>query len=575
MKVNDPSFPATTLRSFQNRFAFPARAAVTGGKDGGVRLKEIHLKAFKRFTDTHIQELPASARLVVLAGANGSGKSSLFDGLKTWHWVHGNVGSQWDETYGAKVGAPAISWPEHVHIEFHEPLPDGQEDRKKLVYVRSAFRNEADFNVTGFTSPPPVLDNPRVHRLIDNDLTVSDNFQRLLMATIRGVYSDEIPDHTPKGEVRDMIIGRVRDSLLKVFPNLTLVGVGGQFVSPGSVGTFYFSKGSSSEFLYKNLSAGEKAVFDLILDAVIKSEFFDNSIWCIDEPEGHLNTRVQAALLRTLVEILPPASQLVLASHSIGFMSEAWAMAKQNPGSVIFLDFQDIDFDQPQIVVPTKPTRAFWSSALDVALGDLAALVAPEEIVLCEGRPKSGARDQKAEFDASCYRVIFADQHPNTDFLSVGNSDDVGNDRLGAGQAIQAVNAGTRIIRLVDRDLMDEDEIRQNKEKGVRVLSRRNIESFLLDDEVLQALCDSVGESTKGGDLIAAKARFLQGSIQRGNDADDLKSIGGEVYNEARKMLALQQPGSNWDAFARGRLAPLLRPGMKPYDDLRKDIFDI
>lgn len=556
-------------------FPVPTPATTTVSKDSPVRLKEIHLKAFKRFTDTHIQDLPASARLIVLAGANGSGKSSLFDGLKTWHWVNGAIGSQWDETYGAKVGAPAIGWSEHVHVEFHEPLPDGPEERKKLVYVRSAFRNEADFNVTSFNTPPPVLDNPRVHRLIDNDQTVSDNFQRLLMATIRGIYSDDIPDETPKGEVRDLIIGKVRDSLLKVFPNLMLAGVGGDFISPGSLGTFYFTKGSSTQFLYKNLSAGEKAVFDLILDAAIKSEFFDNSIWCIDEPESHLNSRVQAELLRALVDMLPPASQLVLASHSIGFMSEAWTMAKQDPGSVVFLDLQEIDFDQPQIVLPAKPTRAFWSSALDVALGDLAKLVAPEEIVLCEGRPKASDKDQKAEFDASCYRVMFANEFPNTDFLSIGNNDDVKNDRLGAGQAISTVNVGTRIIRVVDRDLMDENEIQQMKQNGVRVLSRRNLEAFLLDDEVLQALCDSVGQSAKGPDLIAARVAALAASVARGHDGDDLKAAAGDTYVEAKKILTLQQPGSNWEAFAKGKLAPLMRPGMKPYDDLRKDIFDV
>lgn len=361
----------------------------------------------------------------------------------------------------------------------------------------------------------------------------------------------------------------------KVFPNLVLEGVGDVLTgATQSAGTFYFSKGTSSDFLYKNLSAGEKAAFDLVLDAVVKSDYFDDSIWCIDEPEGHLNTRVQATLLRTIVDLMPPSSQMILASHSIGFMSEAWAIAKKDPDSVAFLDLQDLDFDVPQVVLPTKPSRAFWSRALDVALGDLAQLVAPEQIVLCEGRPKSNNRDQKAEFDASCYRVIFASEFPNTDFLSIGNSDDVKNDRLGAGQAIQAVNVGTRIIRLVDRDLMDEDEVKQMQENGVRVLSRRSIETFLLDDEVLQALCDSVGESGKGTDLIAARDAALQGSIQRDNDGDDLKSIAGEVFNVARKILTLQQPGSNWDAFARGRLAPLLRPGMKPYDDLRTDIFD-
>ncbi|MDM2013858.1 AAA family ATPase [Mycobacteroides abscessus] len=539
-----------------------------------MRLKEIHLRAFKRFTDTHIQGLPATARLIVLAGPNGSGKSSLFDGLKTWHWVNGAVGHAWDESYGSKIGAPSIPWHEHVRVELHEPIPPGPEDRKKLVYVRSAFRHEAEFNMTSLNRIASPLDSPRVQRMIDNDQSVSDNYQRLIMATISGVFDSEIPDETPKGEVRDRIIGKVQEAMSKVFPDLLLEGVGPVLADSGSTGTFYFSKGTASKFLYKNLSAGEKAAFDLILDAVVKGRYFDNSVWCIDEPEGHLNTRVQATLMRTLMELVPPNSQVILASHSIGFMREAWEIAQRDPESVVFLDLQGKDFDQPAIVTPTIPSRAFWSRALDVALGDLAQLVAPDEIVLCEGRPKVKNQDQKAEFDASCYRVIFAGEKPNTDFLSIGNSDDVRNDRLGAGQAIQAVNAGTRVIKLIDRDLMNEEEVDHAKENGVRVLSRRHIESFLLDDEVLQALCDSVQQDANGPDLIAAKDAALQASIARGNDPDDLKSIAGEVFNKARTLLSLSQPGSGWEAFAKGKLAPLLRPGMRAYADLRADIFD-
>ncbi|WP_445160788.1 AAA family ATPase [Mycobacterium sp. Dal123C01] len=539
-----------------------------------MRLKEIHLRAFKRFTDTHIQGLPASARLIVLAGPNGSGKSSLFDGLKTWHWVFGSVPSSWDEAYGAKVGVPPIQWPDHVRVEFHEPLPEGTDELKKLIYIRSAFRHEADFNVTSLGRVTSPLDSVRVQRMIDNDQSVSDNYQRMIMATISGIFSQELPDDTTKAEVRDRIVGQIQRAMQKVFPDLVLEGVGEVMGSPGGINTFYFTKGTASNFLYKNLSAGEKAAFDLILDAVVKGSYFDNSVWCIDEPESHLNTRVQASLMRTLVELVPPNSQMIIASHSIGFMREAWEMAKNDPNSVVFLDLQDLNFDEPQVILPTTPSRQFWSRALDVALGDLAQLVAPEEIVLCEGRPRVNNQDRKAEFDASCYRVIFAAEKPNTDFLSIGNSDDVRNDRLGAGQAIQAVNYGTRIIRVVDRDLMDAAEVQQMIANGVRVLSRRHIEAFLLDDEVLQALCEAEQQSEKVPDLIVAKQAALQASIGRGNDPDDLKRIAGDVYNEARRLLSLTQPGSNWDAFAKGKLAPLLRPGMKPYEDLRADIFD-
>jgi len=113
----------------------------------------------------------------------------------------------------------------------------------------------------------------------------------------------------------------------------------------GQVGTpdpFYFDKGESQRFLFKKLSAGEKAAFDLILDVVIKREYFDNSSWCIDEPETHLNTRVQGLVLQTLLDLLPDACQLFIASHSIGFMRKSWDLARSSPGSVAFIDLQGV-----------------------------------------------------------------------------------------------------------------------------------------------------------------------------------------------------------------------------------------
>ena len=44
-----------------------------------MRIKNIHLKNYKRFTELTIADLPATARLVVLVGPNGTGKSSVFD----------------------------------------------------------------------------------------------------------------------------------------------------------------------------------------------------------------------------------------------------------------------------------------------------------------------------------------------------------------------------------------------------------------------------------------------------------------------------------------------------------------
>ena len=91
--------------------------------------------------------------------------------------------------------------------------------------------------------------------------------------------------------------------------------------------------------------------------------------------------------------------------------------------------------------------------------------------------------------------MIFADEVPDTKFLSGGNSHDVENDRLALLQAIEALVRGSKVQRLIDRDDRSPEEIRKAKEEGIHVLSRRNLEAYLFDDEVLSALCVAEGKS--------------------------------------------------------------------------------
>lgn len=539
-----------------------------------MHLTSLSARAFKRFSDLHVKDLSGSARLIILAGPNGSGKSSFFDAVKTWHWNNGAYGSAYDGSYHDKVGADSSEyWANRVSATVDEDLNLlGVEDRKKLVYVRSAHRNEADFTLNGLTQLPSPLDSSRVQRMIDNDMSVSQNYQRLIVETFTAVFDVTASDTTTRLELRDAFIGKVRDSLNNIYPDLILNGISS---NPLESGTFSFTKGSSTNFSYKNLSAGEKAAFDLILDVVISGRYYDRTIWCIDEPETHLNVRVQGALLDQLLFLLPPACQLILASHSLGFMRRAWEMSQQDPAKVQFLDFEGRDFDQTVTMTPEPADRAFWNRTLDVAMGDLAALVAPEQVVLCEGRPASTrGKSTKSEFDASCYRKIFAAELPNTDFISIGNNDDVKNDKLELGKSISAISTGTKIIKVVDRDLLNEDEVAGQISAGVQVLGRRNIEAYLLDDEIIRAFAlNNNADSTRQNELIAKRDELLKASVLRDNDPDDLKSIAGEWYNFARKQLQITAAGSNWEAFAVNHLAPCIAPTTDTYADLKRSIF--
>ena len=177
-------------------------------------------------------------------------------------------------------------------------------------------------------------------------------------------------------------------------------------------GTFRFTKNASEGFHFKNLSGGEKAVFDLILDLVIAKHAYDNTLFCIDEPEAHMNARLQAELLSVLYELIPETCQLMLATHSIGMMRRARDIEASNPGSVVFLDFGERDFDEPQVIEPTVPDRAFWQRAYEVALDDLAALVAPERVVICEGEPMNRNSGPNYSHDGSLLRPNLSDDIP-------------------------------------------------------------------------------------------------------------------------------------------------------------------
>lgn len=531
-----------------------------------MHIARFHARHFKRFHDLTI-EIPGTPKLVILAGPNGMGKSSLIDGVRLWHGGHGS-GEGWfiDEPYHRKVGEPALQPDLMVEIEFVEPIDSS--DARKLIYARSAYRHEPEFLSSSVTRSGQLLDAPRSRRMIDPESKVSDNYQRMVSATLDDLFGGS-HDADSVASLREKHIGRVRDAMLSLFPDLELQGPG----DPLGGGTFYFRKAGQPEFHYKNLSGGEKAAFDLVLDLVVKTVAYDNSIFFIDEPELHLNTRLQASLLELLLQLTPADGQLWIATHSIGMMRKAQEIATGQPSKVAFLDFDNHDFDAPVTLAPVNPDRSFWAQVLDVALGDLAQLVAPDCVVLCEGRPAGPLNVAKAEFDARCYRRIFAEEFPLTDFVSVGNASDVSHDRVELGRTIQTLVSGTRVLRVVDRDMRSPQEISDLIATGTRVLGRRHLESYLLDDEVITGLCESIGKPERVQDAISARDSVVAASEGRGNDPDDLKSAAGQLYVALRQMLALTQAGNTTEAFLADTMAPLVKPSTSVYAELRRDVF--
>jgi predicted ATPase len=527
-----------------------------------MHISKVYAADFRRFTRLEIVGLPATAKLVMLAGPNGNGKSSLFDAFL--NVADRGIRNHWDQSYHTKISDPDIMpAPNRIDVEYHEEPPA---DRRKLFYFRSAYRNDPEFATSSISRAEPVLAERRFARLIDNDATVSSNYQRLYAQGMEDVFERE-DGSTTIAAFREKIIGEIQRNLKKVMPELSLDSLG----NPFKIHTFRFSKGLAKGFNYKNLSGGEKAVFDLILDLTIKRADFDDSIFCIDEPEAHLNARVHGKMLEVLMDLTPENSQLWVATHSIGMMRRARDLYHEKPKQVVFLDFE-MDFDQPQTLRPSVPDLAFWQRSLAVALDDLADLVAPKLIVACESGVKGGQPGEG--FDAQIYNAIFAAEFPEARFVSIGSSNDMKGDRFLVIQAMADLIKGTKAVRLIDRDGMSEQELRDRETEGFRVLRKRHIEAYLFDDEILQELCAKFGQASKWPELHAAKLADIAASVANSHPTDDIKSASGRITVSCHKHLQLTNAGKTSRAFMRDALAPLVTPDTGIYRELRSVIFD-
>ena len=194
----------------------------------------------------------------------------------------------------------------------------------------------------------------------------------------------------------------------------------------------------------------------------------------------------------------------------------------------------------------------------------------PTNCLFCEGSVTQG---KSFNFDAKIYKKVFEKSKPDVEFVSVGSCSEVVDENNVSMSIVKSLLTKSKIIKVVDRDDKSDEEEKECNARGINVLSRRHIECYLLDDEIITKLCLVNGKDDKIEECLEIKRKHLHESVARGNPKDDIKSASGPITVGLKKILQLIRCGNTREAFLRDTMAPLITEDTNVYKCLENDIF--
>lgn len=461
-----------------------------------MKISKIQLINFKRFNDLQIENIPETAKLVLLIGSNGSGKSSLFDAfgfidaaikqdipLNNTSWTYFKK----DSNLPVSVKIQVDKKKEYLisNIDFVKPNLSAN-----AFYGRTSFRQLSRLTRTALGQGGLIdfqKDSDRPKFFIDRD-TRFENDIEIMTETILNEFfiSNQTNEQIKKKYIEPInkafenILGNKNGTklrLLKIIPPLD-----------GKVAQIIFAKGVS-EFHYNYLGAGEKEIFNLLINLLIRVPLYQNTIYYLDELDLHLNTQLQFNLLKEITENwIPDNCQLWTASHSLGFIE----YAKQSEQAAI-LDFDDFDFDAPRILSPEPKENP---DIYEIAVGKefLSSLFEKMTIYFVENKD----RDYYATVGIP-KSVFVPDNNRNNVYHKVRTSDMKG---------------------IVDRDFLSNDDIKNIRKQypSLYILHYYSIENYLYHPDNLEEYNQNKGREFD-------KNKYIKDLIKAKNEIKDTLSL--------------------------------------------------
>ncbi len=432
-------------------------------------LQKIHLQNFKRFNDLTIDLGQPSEpyRSVLLIGANGSGKSSVFDAFELLTIMRRGGGpDSAPQSYYAKISNTSYSVSAETvdgknlnfAIDDNRNVLYSEDVNPLSFYGRSSLRQVPRLTRTTLGANRELniqadADRPRIY--IERDERFENDLENITRDILRYIYKSD----QEKQVIFDSYVQPINEAFERIFEGQeNIVPKLLSIIPPldGKVAEVQFRKGEA-EFHYDLLSSGEKEIFNILINLLSRRSYYQDTIYFLDEIDLHLNTRLQYKLLQEITEHwLPDNCQLWTASHALGFIDYA-----NDYERAAIIDFDALDFDKPQVIHPS-PKNSFDVFEVAVDQEFLAKVFDGKDIFFAENT------------DTFYYNNIHLE---NTIFFTARDKNDVFHK-----------SKNTNYRGLIDRDFLTDEEIQLIRQTypDLFVLDYYSIENYFYHPDNLE-----------------------------------------------------------------------------------------
>ncbi len=488
-----------------------------------MKIELIEAKEYKPIKNLKITNL---GDIVIIAGANGSGKTRLKEAIvKTF---------QGTPLLGLRVKATRQEEREAFGDEIIEAT---QGQRNTLLnqymssrrfgrgrYVGSLVQIDSERNIQTTTynqiswqvSDPDDEETPS-NFYYQNFTNRWQNFMNYIHQKV-AAYQNKLATAVLSGssETADQIklqfphpLQKYKDIFTQLLPDKEL-----QEINPANPEEFKYKDREGAILPFSSLSSGEQEVVKVIFDVARKD--IKHSVIILDEPELHLHPTLTFKLIETLKSIGDHTNQYIFLTHSADLISTYYST-----GNVYFIDFEQ-----------TGANQAHQLSELNRSHSELVKLMGENLGIFAVGKKLIFIEGEQASIDQLAYNAIAQRFLPEARVVSVGSVDNLVT-LSSFEEQIRNTIFGIDLYMIRDRDGLSDDQIGLLERSGrLRCLKKRHLENYFLDAEILYKVAEKLY-------IIDARTEVTQEFIRQKIEEIAMSSLNLNLLQNTKEYLGL------------------------------------